>query len=498
MSTKRTHSHTSLSRKFEILQFIENNPTKSHKDVAEMFKIPAQTLSGWWKKKEVINKNFSNSELSLSMKRFNPSKYKQVDNDLLTWFCNMRERNEPIDGETLRLKAQDLLNASEEIGMITASWVKRWKKRHNIGQMKLSGESASVCGSVVENWRDNQLKFLLQNFQPECIFNADETGLFWKLLPERTLHFKGQKCQGGKKSKERITLLCASIAGEKLPLLVVGKFANPRCFKNRNLPEDIDYKSNSNAWMTTDIFVYWLRKFDRKNAGMKRKVALVLDNCTAHPQLPDLTNTQLFFLPPKTTSKIRPLDAGVIRNLKFHYRNLLVRKRLHMIDCQVDYSIDLLQALKFLSRSWYKVSSETVINCFRHVGFRDDNEIEEIMCENEDFQNFQSNIESLVSGVTVQDYLSIDDNVFVVETAFASNEVQVVQERVEAANESDDDAVPQINVKKQVFQALEILEGYCDQEGSSSLRNSFKNFSDSFWSVVNNQKNQKLITDFFN
>jgi hypothetical protein len=35
---------------------------------------------------------------------------------------------------------------------------------------------------------------------------------------------------------------------EKLPLLVIGKSAKPRCFKNAKIP--IDYKANKKAWMT--------------------------------------------------------------------------------------------------------------------------------------------------------------------------------------------------------------------------------------------------------
>lgn len=38
------------------------------------------------------------------------------------------------------------------------------------------------------------------------MFNGDETGLFYKLMPDKTLQLKGETCQGGKLSKERISL----------------------------------------------------------------------------------------------------------------------------------------------------------------------------------------------------------------------------------------------------------------------------------------------------
>ena len=58
-------------------------------------------------------------------------------------------------------------------------------------------------------------------------------GFFYKCLPDRTHVFKNETCAGGKMSKERLSVLvAASMAGEKLPLLVIGKAAKPRCFKN--------------------------------------------------------------------------------------------------------------------------------------------------------------------------------------------------------------------------------------------------------------------------
>ena len=65
-------------------------------------------------------------------------------------------------------------------------------------------------------------------------FNADETGLFWRVTPTATMELKGKKCYGGKLSKERITALVAANADstEKLSAFLIGKFKNSRCFKN--------------------------------------------------------------------------------------------------------------------------------------------------------------------------------------------------------------------------------------------------------------------------
>ncbi|KMZ74308.1 hypothetical protein ZOSMA_13167G00010, partial [Zostera marina] len=72
-------------------------------------------------------------------------------------------------------------------------------------------------------------------------------------MPNKTLAFKGERCAGGKKSKERVTVLIGSNASgtEKLSLFVIGKSAKPRCFKNAKLP--VKYEANKKAWMTVII-----------------------------------------------------------------------------------------------------------------------------------------------------------------------------------------------------------------------------------------------------
>ena len=132
------------------------------------------------------------------------------------------------------------------------------------------------------------------------IYNADETGLFYRLLPDRTLEFKNVDCHGGKQSKERITtLVCANMSGsDKLPMFVLGKSSKPRCFKNaKTLPTQ--YNANMKAWMTSTLFT---TSFYKKCQCQHRKVALIIDNCPAHPKIQGLKAVTLIFLPPNTTS----------------------------------------------------------------------------------------------------------------------------------------------------------------------------------------------------
>jgi hypothetical protein len=71
-------------------------------------------------------------------------------------------------------------------------------------------------------------------YEPHDVYSADETGLFFNVLPDRTLAYNGETCHGGKHSKDRLTvLLCVNSdgSGKRVPI-VIGKSSKPRCFKD--------------------------------------------------------------------------------------------------------------------------------------------------------------------------------------------------------------------------------------------------------------------------
>ena len=143
----------------------------------------------------------------------------------------------------------------------------------------MCGERASVDSNVVDDWL-KRVPTIVEGYAPRDIFNADETGLFYRSLPEKTLKVRGEDCKGGKQSKLRLTtMLCCNLSGEHEKVLVIGKAAKPRCFKNvdpSQLP--VTWRANKKAWMTTEIFVEWLKSFDKKMRLQKRNVLLFIDN----------------------------------------------------------------------------------------------------------------------------------------------------------------------------------------------------------------------------
>jgi hypothetical protein len=73
--------------------------------------------------------------------------------------------------------------------------------------MKLYQESAKGVDSTVGERRKEQLLKTMEG--SKNIYNADQTGLFFRLPPNKTVSSKGDPCNGGKNSKERIMVLLA-------------------------------------------------------------------------------------------------------------------------------------------------------------------------------------------------------------------------------------------------------------------------------------------------
>ncbi|CAG8600023.1 297_t:CDS:2, partial [Diversispora eburnea] len=109
-----------------------------------------------------------------------------------------------------------------------------------------NGEANSAPFNTLPKER-TKLRMILNEYSYDNIYNADKTGLFFRMEPNQTL------------------------------------ILNPHCFKNFNrsaLP--VIYRTNSKAWMCADIFIEWLNYLDNYFRTMNRKIVLLIDNAGSH------------------------------------------------------------------------------------------------------------------------------------------------------------------------------------------------------------------------
>ena len=82
------------------------------------------------------------------------------------------------------------------------------------------------------------------------------------------------------------------------------------------------------------------------------------------------------FLPENTTSRLQPLDAGIIKNFKVHYRRQLLKHVLTKVNeegaggsaSSICKSVNILLAIKWIKEAWEEVGPDTIRNCFCHCG----------------------------------------------------------------------------------------------------------------------------------
>lgn len=109
-------------------------------------------------------------------------------------------------------------------------WVQGFKDRHDISCRVISRESGTVDNMTIQDWFNIHLE-TASCYSNENIFSNDKAGLFFNLLSNRILAFKGEVHSGEKQSKEYIMVLfCTNMLGSnRHELLVTGKSRKPRC-----------------------------------------------------------------------------------------------------------------------------------------------------------------------------------------------------------------------------------------------------------------------------
>ena len=114
-------------------------------------------------------------------------------------------------------------------------WLSNFKYRFDIKEYSFHGEGATADVNNPQMIKQmEECRALAATYPPENVLNMDETGLYWKMSPSRTLVIEAGS--GGKKSKDRITLALtvnATGIGKWEPWLV-GKSKDPRCFAKIN------------------------------------------------------------------------------------------------------------------------------------------------------------------------------------------------------------------------------------------------------------------------
>ena len=174
-----------------IIIAVEKNEklkTLTKTKIAENFQIPKTTLSTIIRNKSKITEAFQQSQFEPGRKRLRTAMYEDLEEVLLNWIGQARSLNVPLGGPIILEKANSF---AQKLGYSTfkcTGWLERFKLRYNITFKKICGESAIITSEMTSECTSTILPSLLSQFAPDDLYNADEIGLFYKCLPDKTFY----------------------------------------------------------------------------------------------------------------------------------------------------------------------------------------------------------------------------------------------------------------------------------------------------------------------
>lgn len=252
--------HLTLIEKTKLIKELRNGATVV--SLSKKYGVAKSTICAIRNQKETIFAAVNNIGTSARRRTLKKGELPRMERILYNWILRLRSKNFPVSGEMIKRKAAILHEKfKENQGRFNASggWLQKFKSRWGIRLLTISGEKLSACPGLVAPFKERLgEKIRNEELTKDQLYNADESGLFWQLLPEKTYVSLTEKTAPGMKTaKQRVTFLaCTNASGtHKLKPLVIGKAKNPRAFKNFNSP--LPYKNSKNAWMTSDIFKHW-------------------------------------------------------------------------------------------------------------------------------------------------------------------------------------------------------------------------------------------------
>ena len=155
-------------------------------------------MSGVLKRAEEILMAFRRvpqGDACLSKKRKYVSPIQDLEEKLWVWFRgveNAHGQEAPTSDAVVMEKAKEL---GKDMGIAidpkkfnySSNWLLSWKKRYNIFRSLHHGEGSSANLENAELSRSN-FRMLLKDVHPDLIFNFDESGLFFRMLPRSSLN----------------------------------------------------------------------------------------------------------------------------------------------------------------------------------------------------------------------------------------------------------------------------------------------------------------------
>jgi len=213
--SQKIRTSISNSLKKEICVFHIHNKTFKQNEIATYFNskynlnIDRTTIS------KIINKkdkwvSIEEGEVSKKVFKHRKVKFPLLEEAMSFWIEQMTAKGVILTEVLIKEKAElfaKLLEIPKEELSFSNGWIFKLKSRNDLHTYRLHGEAGSVPIQILQNERQ-KLQEILSRYDHDNIYNADETGLFFRMMPNQTL---AKRASAGKKLVSKSLIIALSI-----------------------------------------------------------------------------------------------------------------------------------------------------------------------------------------------------------------------------------------------------------------------------------------------
>jgi hypothetical protein len=397
MLKKLTSKHLNESQCCEIISKLsKTNPPSKHA-LAREYNVSEGAIRKVWEKRDSILERSALLSEKAKQKTFRASvgRFTKLEDMLYIWIDSMRRARFPIPPSLAITKAKNIaftLSIFDSDFKASWQWLSCFRTRRGLQKMLLHGEGVEVDKNDLELLSTlEESYFNIAQYDPENVYNMDETGLFFRLLPRYSILMSNEdisSTRGKKKAKDCVSLIvCANASGtHKIPCVMIRKPKEPACIKDRHWL--VLYFNQAKAWMDVETCWKWFNEVFVQEVKRRigRPVLLLKDNAPGHFDAFECHNIRVVFFPPNCTSWKQPCDMGIIAAFKKRYKYLYLKdildfykldeqlkqrkrelgKRLRRGVAGVSYGnpAHILHAANYVKEAWDSVSSSSIKNAF--------------------------------------------------------------------------------------------------------------------------------------
>ncbi|KAM6210946.1 tigger transposable element-derived protein 5 [Sarcoramphus papa] len=289
MALRRAYS---IKDKLQAIERVKKGERQA--SVCRAFGVPGGTLRGWLKDEAKLRWFLEQlgGEVGTQRKKMRLANEEEIDRAVYAWFLALRQHGVPLSGPLIQAQAEAFarqIYGPECTFKASHGWFWRWQKRHGISSQRIYGEGGlpteperapAACPEALPVPAADA-----GGYGDEQIYNANVTGLYWKLLPGQA----GGATVAARRRlapRERVTvLLAANLTGShKLKPLVVGGLRDPPSLRHHNqdkFPACYRYSPEARlgpallrAWFFED-FVPGVKRYLRRSCLQQKAVLLL-------------------------------------------------------------------------------------------------------------------------------------------------------------------------------------------------------------------------------